>query len=231
MLAQHAAQGQTDAIRALLASGEVDVNASNPFGQTPVMLAVRGGHLDAAVQLALSGADLSLRDTEGRTALQLAIESSSREASLALLLIATAKFTKPLSYPATQPPKTTIIRHPATIPSLTGSRGQARTPSGCAGVGERRPAPGGRGRGRWRAQTAAAPFSGAAPVSACKSPPASPASPASGGARDTQRDDAARSPCSNTSPGRGAAAVAAPLRAVGRRGAEGHGARKAVHQR
>ena len=98
MMLQHAAQGQTHAIRALLASGTVDVNAPNPFGQTPVMLAVRGGHLDTAVQLALSGADLSLRDTSGRTALQIAIENSSREASLALLLIATAKFTKPLSY-------------------------------------------------------------------------------------------------------------------------------------
>ena len=62
-----AADGRTEETKQLLAAG-ADVNAPNALGLTPLMLAVLGGHLDTAVQLALGGADLSLRDAEGRTA-------------------------------------------------------------------------------------------------------------------------------------------------------------------
>jgi len=60
------------------------------------MLAVLSGRFDEAVKLALSGADLNERDATGRTALSLAIQMERRELALALLLIATAKFTRPL---------------------------------------------------------------------------------------------------------------------------------------
>ena len=68
------------------------------LGTTPLMLAVLGGHLDTVLQLVMAcGADMNRRDHSGRTALELAIAASNREASLALLLIATAKFSRPLS--------------------------------------------------------------------------------------------------------------------------------------
>ena len=72
--------------------------SSDGDGLTPVMRAVLSGQLDQAVQLALSApADLGSRDAQGRTAIELAVGANKREISLALLLIATAKFTRPLS--------------------------------------------------------------------------------------------------------------------------------------
>ena len=53
-------------------------------GQDEVMLAVLGGHLDTAVQLALAGADLTRGDQQGQTALQHAIAASNREVWSAL---------------------------------------------------------------------------------------------------------------------------------------------------
>ena len=63
---------------------------------TPLMLAAKGGNVAEAVKHALSRADLHERDATGRTALELAVEAEKRDTALALLLIATAKFTKPL---------------------------------------------------------------------------------------------------------------------------------------
>ena len=95
-LAAVAASGRTQKAREMIADG-MDVNSTDAQGRTPVMHAVLGGHLDTAVQLALSGADLRRRDPHGRTVMELAVLASNREAALALLLIATAKFTRPLS--------------------------------------------------------------------------------------------------------------------------------------
>ena len=67
------------------------------------MLAAMRGHLSEAVKHALSGADLHQRDATGRTALELAVEAEKRDTALALLLIATAKFTKPLPSPLPVP--------------------------------------------------------------------------------------------------------------------------------
>ena len=55
------------------------MNTQDEHGRTPVMLAVLGGHLDTAVQLALIGADLTRCDPEGRTALEHAVNASNRD--------------------------------------------------------------------------------------------------------------------------------------------------------
>jgi ankyrin repeat protein len=54
-------------------------NAADPRRLTPVMAAVLAGQLDTAVQLALNGADLSARDAQGHTALELAVLAGNRE--------------------------------------------------------------------------------------------------------------------------------------------------------
>lgn len=76
-----AANGQTTAACALLDDGH-NVNECDERGHTPVMLAVLGGHLDTAVQLALSGANLACRNHDGHTALELAVRSNNREVQL-----------------------------------------------------------------------------------------------------------------------------------------------------
>ena len=73
-----AASGQTNLARSLIQHG-ADVNGTDKNGLTPVMLAVLGGHLDTAVQLALAGADLSRGDQQGHTALEHAVAASNRE--------------------------------------------------------------------------------------------------------------------------------------------------------
>ena len=78
-LSAAAASGQSDVVKSLVRVG-ADVNKANETGMTPVMMAVIAGHLDTAVQLALSsGADLSREDPHGRTALAHAIAASNRE--------------------------------------------------------------------------------------------------------------------------------------------------------
>ena len=74
-----AVAGQTDVALALIQGGTDSVNSSDSNGLTPVMLAVLGGHLDTAVQLALAGADLTRRDAQGCTALEHAIVAPNRE--------------------------------------------------------------------------------------------------------------------------------------------------------
>ena len=90
-----AAHGHTEAAKALIARG-ANVNATDKQGRTPLMHAVLGGHLDTAVQIALGGTDMTIRDQHGCTALDHAIDKMSRQLSLALMLIATGKFSRPL---------------------------------------------------------------------------------------------------------------------------------------
>ena len=73
-----ASTGQTELAKALVQQG-VDVNSPDPEGRTPVILAVIGGHLDTAVQLSLSGADLARCDNQGHTALHHAIAANNRQ--------------------------------------------------------------------------------------------------------------------------------------------------------
>ena len=90
-----AAHGHTEAAKALCARG-ANVNATDKSGRTPLMHAVLGGHLDTTVQMALIGANVSQQDDQGCTALDHAIDLSNRAIALALLLIATGKFSRPL---------------------------------------------------------------------------------------------------------------------------------------
>ena len=117
-----ASQGRTAAVKQLIQQCGAAVNQPDGKGMTAVMLAVQGGHLDTAVQLALCGADLSQRDPQGRTAIELAVLPANREASLALLLIATAKFTRPLS-PLLPP--SILLRLQQWVLDRTGKNGQA----------------------------------------------------------------------------------------------------------
>ena len=90
-----AAHGHTEAAKALIARG-ASVNVTDKQGRTPLMHAALGAHLDTAVQIALGGADMSMRDQHGCTALDHAIDKVNRQLSLALMLIATGKFSRPL---------------------------------------------------------------------------------------------------------------------------------------
>lgn len=78
-----------------------------------MMLAVLNGHLDTAVQLALSGANLAHCDAEGRTALELAVLSSNRQVR-----------NMPLSrlYLHT---KQSILKHPLLFAAVAGIAGAA----------------------------------------------------------------------------------------------------------
>ena len=90
-----AAHGHTDAAKALCVRG-ANVNATDKRGRTPLMHAVLGGHLDTTVQLALIGANVSQQDDGCCSALDHAIDMSNRAIALALLLITTGKFSRPL---------------------------------------------------------------------------------------------------------------------------------------
>ena len=120
-LAQSASSGQTALVRELLHKG-ANVDCPDAQGLTPCMLAVLGGHLDTAVQIALSGADLKRRAARGRTALELAVLASHREAALALVLIATNKFTRPL---APLLPGATLLRLHHWVLDRTGKNSKA----------------------------------------------------------------------------------------------------------
>lgn len=77
-ISNSAANGQTAVAKDLIQQG-ANVDTADARGLTPVMLAVIGGHLETAVQLALAGADLSRCDPDGRTALEYAILAGNRE--------------------------------------------------------------------------------------------------------------------------------------------------------
>ena len=92
-----AAHGHTDAAKALCVRG-ANVNATDKRGRTPLMHAVLGGHLDTTVQLALIGANVAQQDDGCCSALDHAIDMSNRAIALALLLITTGKFSRPLEH-------------------------------------------------------------------------------------------------------------------------------------
>jgi ankyrin repeat protein len=71
--------GSPDTVKALLASPNVDVNAVDEHGNTPLIEAARLGHDKVATALLLAHADTAIKNDEGKTALMLAAEGRHDE--------------------------------------------------------------------------------------------------------------------------------------------------------
>ena len=67
-------EGNTDMVRSLLSGRDVDVNATDERGSTPLIEAARYGHDEICRILIAAGANLKAKDRDGKTALQLAIQ-------------------------------------------------------------------------------------------------------------------------------------------------------------
>jgi ankyrin repeat protein len=68
-LMRAASAGDVDTVKRLAADG-VEVNGQSPNGTTPLMAAVKNGHAETAFELIELGADLSLADMDGITAIE-----------------------------------------------------------------------------------------------------------------------------------------------------------------
>ena len=71
--------GSPDTVIALLTSPNVDVNAVDEHGNTPLIEAARLGHDKVASALLIAHADMSIKNDEGKTALMLAAEGRHDE--------------------------------------------------------------------------------------------------------------------------------------------------------
>ena len=71
--------GSPHTVQALLASPNVDVNAVDEHGNTPLIEAARLGHDKVATALLIAHADASIKNDEGKTALMLAAEGRHDE--------------------------------------------------------------------------------------------------------------------------------------------------------
>jgi ankyrin repeat protein len=71
--------GSPDTVKALLAGPNVDVNAVDEHGNTPLIEAARFGHDKIATALLIAHADASIKNDEGKTALMLAAEGRHDE--------------------------------------------------------------------------------------------------------------------------------------------------------
>jgi ankyrin repeat protein len=71
--------GSPDTVTALLNSPNVDVNAIDEHGNTPLIEAARLGHDKIVATLLLAHADSSIKNNEGKTALMLASEGRHDE--------------------------------------------------------------------------------------------------------------------------------------------------------
>ncbi len=71
--------GSPDTVSTLLSSPQVDVNAVDEHGNTPLIEAARLGHDKIAAELLIAHADISKKNDEGKTALMLASEGGHDE--------------------------------------------------------------------------------------------------------------------------------------------------------
>lgn len=78
-LLRAARAGNADTVRALLASPNVDVNAIDEHGNTPLIEAARFGHDEVVTALLIAKADVKTKNDEGKTALMLAAEGGHDE--------------------------------------------------------------------------------------------------------------------------------------------------------
>ncbi|HEX8844725.1 MAG TPA: ankyrin repeat domain-containing protein [Pyrinomonadaceae bacterium] len=73
-LLRAAREGNADTVKALLASQDTNVDATDEQGNTALIEAARYGHDDVALALLAAGANTKARDRNGKTALMLAVE-------------------------------------------------------------------------------------------------------------------------------------------------------------
>jgi ankyrin repeat protein len=83
-LLRAARAGNADTVRALLASPNVDVNAIDENGDTPLIEAARFGHDEVATALLTAKAQVNTKNNEGKTALMLASEGGHDQTVRAL---------------------------------------------------------------------------------------------------------------------------------------------------
>ena len=76
--------GSADTVKALLVSPNVDVNATDEQGNTPLIEAARLGHDDIVRALLIARADPKLKNNDGKTALMLASEGGHDDTVKAL---------------------------------------------------------------------------------------------------------------------------------------------------
>jgi ankyrin repeat protein len=69
VLMRAASSGDIETVRRLALDG-VEVNAQSPNGTTPLIAAVKNGHSETAFELIELGADLSIADSDGMTAVE-----------------------------------------------------------------------------------------------------------------------------------------------------------------
>jgi ankyrin repeat protein len=74
-----AVAGNADTVRALLAGPNVDVNAVDEHGNTPLIEAARFGHDQVVTALLIAKANPNARNDQGKTALMLAAEGGHDE--------------------------------------------------------------------------------------------------------------------------------------------------------
>jgi uncharacterized protein len=76
--------GNADTVKELLVSPNIDVNASDEQGNTPLIEAARLGHDDIVRALLIARADSKIKNADGKTALMLASEGGHEDAVRAL---------------------------------------------------------------------------------------------------------------------------------------------------
>lgn len=75
VLMQASRTGDIDMVNLILATGKVLINEQNSAGLTALMIAIP--NMDVVKALVLAGADVKIKDKEGKTALDIAISSTS----------------------------------------------------------------------------------------------------------------------------------------------------------
>ena len=84
-LHQSCSNGQSEAVKAMLAGKDVDINALNDQGRTPVFFSVMQDNLLITELLLEAGADVNIRDHQGNAPLHLAAENENEYITRKLL--------------------------------------------------------------------------------------------------------------------------------------------------
>ncbi len=77
-------EGHADAVKELVKTPGIDVNATDEFGNTALIEAARFGHDEVTRALLAAGAKTNVRDKSGKTPLMLAIAGGHEEVVIAL---------------------------------------------------------------------------------------------------------------------------------------------------